>query len=187
VEQGKPGLAEQYARRALETLRATEDTYALGRAHQLLALVCLDSGKPAEALELLEEGWPLIAAVGTPVELAEYRVEEACALAALGERERAASLAMDAAARLGDTLAVDAGRAYALVADVYAGLGEVARARELYELAIERLEAWGPSRYLLDAYRQLAQLLEAEGHPDEALELLKRALGVQDRTGRPLT
>ena len=187
LEQGKPGLAEQYARRALETLRATEDTHALGRAHQLLALVCLDSGKAGEALELLEEGWPLIAATGTPVELAEYRVEEARALAALGESERAASLAMEAAARLGDALAVDAGRAYALIADVYAGLGDSARARELYELAIERLEEWGPSRYLVDAYRRLAQLLEAQGQADDALDLLKRALGVQDRAGKPLT
>jgi tetratricopeptide (TPR) repeat protein len=186
LEQGKATTAERYARGALETLRATEDTYALGLAHQLLALVYLEVGRPGEALELLEEAWPLIAASATPVELAEYRVEEARALAALGERERAAALAMAATAGLKGALAVDAGRSYVLLAGIFTELGEPDRARELYELGIERLEEWGPSRYLVDAYGQLARLLEDAGHTDEALDVLKRALRVQQRTGKPI-
>jgi tetratricopeptide (TPR) repeat protein len=185
-EQGKVSLSERYARGALETLRVTEDTYHLGLAHQALAFVYLESGRAEEALELLEEGWPLLAAAATPVELAEYRIEEARALAALGEKERAASIAMQVTATLSDTSALDAGRAYVLLAGIFADLNEPERARELYELGIERLEQWGPSRYLVDGYRQLAQLLESEGHADEALELLKRALGVQERAGKQL-
>jgi tetratricopeptide (TPR) repeat protein len=186
LEQGKTELAEGYARSALETLRATEDTYALGHAHQLLAIIYLDSGRAEAALELLQAGWPMVSTSATPVELAEYRVEEARALAALGEKERAASLAMDLAARLNDTVAVDAGRAYILIADVFAELGETARAVELYELGIERLEEWGPTRYLVDAYKRLARLLEETGRADEALAALKLALGVQERAGKPI-
>ena len=186
LEQGRPDLAERHAQAALETLRATEDTYRLGLAHQLLAHVYLDSGRAADALELLEAGWPLVAAAATPLELAEYRIEEARALAMLGEKNRAAALAMEMTSRLDGTLAVDAGRAYVLLAGIFADLGEPERARELYELGIERLEERGPTRYLVDAYKQLAQLLEQRGHADEALELLKRALGVQDHAGRPL-
>ncbi len=187
LEQGKTELAESYAQSALETLRATEDTYALGHAHQLLAMIYLDSARPEAALELLQAGWPLVSASATPVELAQYRVEEARALAALGEKERAAALAMDLTALLNDTLVADAGRAYTLIADVLAELGETARAVELYELGIERLEEWGPTRYLVDAYKRLARVLEESGRADEALATLKQALGVQERTGKPLT
>ena len=36
-----------------------------------------------------------------------------------------------------------------------------------------------PSRYLLEVYSRLAQLLEAEGEKDEALEVLKKAVAVR--------
>jgi tetratricopeptide (TPR) repeat protein len=186
IEQGNSVGAERYARSALETLRATEDTYAIGYAHQLLARVYLDSGRPGEAAELLREGRPLLAASATSIELAHYEIEEARALAALGETEQAASLAMDVSGRLGDAKPLDAGRTFVLLADLFVELGERERARELYELGVERLELQPASRYLVDAYKRLGQLLETEGRAEEALEMLKRALGVQERAGKPL-
>ena len=77
----------------------------------------------------------------------------------------------------------DAGRAYALLAGVHESLGDAARARELYELAAELLERT-PSRYLVDVLSKLAALLEAEGRQDEALEVLKRAVGVRAASSR---
>ncbi len=53
--QGDPHTAARYARRALDTLETTEHTVYAARAHQLLAHVELDRGRPEQALELLEE------------------------------------------------------------------------------------------------------------------------------------
>ena len=44
-----------------------------------------------------------------------------------------------------------------------------------------------PSRYLLEAYQRLAQLLEEEGRPEAALEVLKQAVHIQTEIGRSLT
>ena len=185
LEQGDPDVAARYAREALQTLKATEDTYFLGLAHQLLAYAHLDAGRARDALDLLEEGWLLVSGAATPLELAHCEIERPRALAALGEKEEAAALAIDVTERLGDAHPADAGRAYMLVAQIFEELGDGGRARGLYERAIEKLGDT-PTRYLVDAYRGLASLLEQEGRSGEALELLKRALAVQERGGRAL-
>jgi tetratricopeptide (TPR) repeat protein len=179
LEQNQPEVAIPYARRALEIIRLTEDSTRLARAHQLMAQIELDRGNPQEALQLLEEGWPLIAQSGNAVEQAHFRIEEARALAALGQKEEAAALAMELTGRLGDALPEDAGRAYTLLGDIFSELGDTARAQELYELAVERLERNYPTRYLVDAYTKLGELLEATGRSDEAFALMRKALEIQ--------
>ena len=186
IEQGQSEAAEVYAQKALDTLRATEDSYAIALAMQALAHVYLDLDRAHEALELLREGWPLISASATPLEVAQYRIEEARALARLGQSEEAAALAMRVTSDLRETHSGDAGRAYALLAEIFADLGEPARAREVLELAVELLEQRGPTRYLVSAYKRLAGLLKEQGERDEALEVLERALDVQERAGRAL-
>jgi tetratricopeptide (TPR) repeat protein len=184
LEQGEPEQAVRYARDALQTLKTTEDTYFLGLTHQLLAHAYLDAGRGDDALELLEEGWPLVSAAATPIELAHYDIEKARALAATGEKDKAGALAMDVTRRLGDAQPVDIGRVYVLLGEIFADVGEPARAREFYELAVELLEEQPPSRYLVEAYRNLAGLHEREGRSDEAVALLKRALAVQELATR---
>jgi tetratricopeptide (TPR) repeat protein len=185
-EQGRHEAAEGYARKTLETLRATEDEYAIAHVLQMLAHINIDLGRPGDALELLREGRPKIDAVGTHLEIAQYRLEEARALAALGEHEEAASLAMELSQKLGDTHPLDAGRAYLVLAQTLAAGGDGARAAEVYELAIELLERRPASRHVVTAYKQFAALLKEQGQPDRALELLERALGVQEQVGRRL-
>jgi tetratricopeptide (TPR) repeat protein len=187
LEQGQSELAARYAQKTLEILRATEDTYALAHILQTLAQIYLDLDRAPEALELLREGGELIDAVGTPLDVARFRIEEARALAALGERTAAATLAMDAGNALRDIDAVDAGRAYALLGGIYDDLGDIHRAQELLELAVEQLEQQTPNRYLVQAYKRLAEVLKAKGDTEAALAVLERALGVQERVGRPLT
>src|SRR5205085_8730537 len=75
LEQGQSELAERYARQTLETLRATEDAYAIGHILQTLAQICLDLARPEEALELLREAWHAISTSGTPLEVAQYRLD----------------------------------------------------------------------------------------------------------------
>ena len=85
------------------------------------------------------------------------------ALAALDERERAASLAMEITGTLREARPNDVGRAYVLLGGIFADLDQPERARELYELRIDILEQQALSRYLVSAYRRLSTLLEDAG------------------------
>jgi tetratricopeptide (TPR) repeat protein len=179
AERDESEIAARYARRALEVLRATEDTYRIARAHQLLAHIELDRGQPEEALRVLQEGWPLLEHTGNPLERAQYRLEEARALAKLGEKEDAAALAMQISGVIASAHPEDAARSYTVLAGVYEDLGDSSRARELYELAAEILRPRNPSRYLIHVFARLADLAESEGRKDEAFEYLKKAVGMQ--------
>src|SRR5919201_751246 len=123
----------------MEIVRFTEDTARFARAHQLLAQIELERDRPDEALALLEEGWPLLASTGNPVERAHYRIEEARVLARLGRKEEAAALAMQVTGVLANARPEDAARAYTLTGDVFADLGERERMLEPYALAVEVL------------------------------------------------
>jgi tetratricopeptide (TPR) repeat protein len=181
--QKNSAAAARYARRALELLELTEHTYYAARAHMLLAHIELDREHPAEALELIRQGIAMLADSGTKIDQALFRLEEARALLQLGERDEAAAIAMESAGVLADASPFEAGRGYTVVADVYRELGDTAKARELYELAAEVL-APASSRYVLEVYQKLAELLEAEGRKDEALEVLKKAVSVQAEPSR---
>jgi tetratricopeptide (TPR) repeat protein len=179
AERNDHETAARYALRALEVLRMTEDTHRTARAYQLLAHIEIDRGRAEEALELLQEGWPILERTGNPLERAHFRIEEARALARLGRGEAAAALAMELTGQLGDALPEDAGRAYGLLGDIFADLGDSARAQELYELAAELLERHNPTRYVVEVYTKLADLLEAQGQKEAAFDLMKKALGAQ--------
>ncbi len=171
---GESELAARYARLALDVLEQTEHVTYAARAHQLLAHIEIDRGRAEQALDLLESGYPLIVASGNKFEKAIFELERARALARLGRQEEAAAAAMQTTSTLAEASPVDAGRAYALVAEVYEELGDAARARELYELAAEILSA--TDRYRVHVLSRLAALLEAQGRTEAALALLKQAL-----------
>jgi tetratricopeptide (TPR) repeat protein len=61
---------------------------------------------------------------------------------------------------------------------VFARLGERVRALELYERAAELATDRHPD-FVREVYSKMAELLEEEGRKDEALALLKRAVGLQ--------
>lgn len=181
---GQHDAAARYGRRTLELLELTEDTRRFAFAHQLLAFIELERGRPREALELLERGRGLLGGGAGAIEQAQFRLEEARALAALGEPERARTEAMAVAGLLADGDPHDAGRSYAVLADIFVDLGEAARAQELYELAAELLENES-NPYLPEVYEKLGRLLEREGQTQEALDYLKRALAARQGTAVP--
>ena len=174
--------AARYARKALELLELTEHTQYAARAHHLLASVELDRGNAAEAVALLNRGLPLIEASGNRLEIALFQLERARALAKLGHAEEAEALATESTAMLSEIDSEDAGRGFALIGEIYEALGDASRAQAFYEQAIDRLEAQR-DRYLVDVCRRLAALHEAEGRPDEALAVLKKAMSAQSRGG----
>jgi len=178
-ERNDPETAARYARRALELLLLTEDTLRIARAHQLLAYIELSRDNAQEALDLLEEGWPLLEGSANTLERAQYRLEEARALARLGRSEEAAALAMQLSGLIADAHPEDAARSYSVLAGVFEDLGDRGRAKELYELAAELLEPRKPNRFLVDVYSRLADIAESEGRKEEAYELMKQAVGMQ--------
>jgi tetratricopeptide (TPR) repeat protein len=182
LSQGEPDRAAEYARLALATLRASEQTLEAARVLQLLAFIENDRGNPAAALELVNEGEPIVAAAGQTADAAMFSVERARALAALGEGDDAVRLLLGVVPRLTAAAPKDAARAYSAVADVYRQQGDIARALELYELAIEQAPI--PDRHVVAALTAMAEIHEEQGNGDMALELLKRALAV--RAGAPV-
>jgi tetratricopeptide (TPR) repeat protein len=179
AERSDQDTAADYARRALEILLLTEDTYRTARGHQLLAHIELDRGNADEALILLERGWPLLERSGNKLERAQYRLEEARALAMLDRSEEAAALAMQVSGLISDAAPEDAARSYTVLGSVYEELGESSRAREVYELAAELLEPRNPNRFLIEVYAKLADLAEAEGRKEEAYDYMKMAVRQQ--------
>jgi tetratricopeptide (TPR) repeat protein len=180
-EQGRTEVALRHARRVHELLQPTDEKQFLAVTFEMLASLTNDLGRPDEALDLLRQGWPLLLATATPLQVAHCRIEEARALAALGEHEGAAAVAMRVAAQLDGTHPGDAGRAYVLLGEIFDKLGDVIRSRQLYETGIALLSKQGPSRYLAEAYRRLGELFEAEYRTEDALAVLKRAVSVQAR------
>lgn len=180
--QGEATDAARYARKALELLELTEHTTYAARAHQLLAHVELDRGNAVEALEVLDQGLPLVREGGNRVDEALFQLERARALVRLDRGEDAVQLAQETVFLLKDASPGDAGRGHMVVAEVYEQLGDRAGAIDTYERAAELL-SYSPNRYLLEAYAKLADLLEADGRKDEALEVLKKAVAAQARAG----
>jgi tetratricopeptide (TPR) repeat protein len=181
LSQGEPDRAAEYARLALATLRASEQTLEAARVLQLLAFIENDRGNPTAALELVEEGEPIVAAAGQTTDAAMFTIERARALSALGETDEAAELLLGIVPRLNAAAPKDAARAYSAVADIYRKQGDTARALELYELAVEQAPV--PDRHVVAALTAMAEIHEEQGNGDLALELLKRALAV--RSGVP--
>jgi tetratricopeptide (TPR) repeat protein len=179
VDQGDAEGASRYAYQALAALELTEDLHYTGLAHELVAHIEIERGDPEKALAHLQEGWPLLERTGTPIERAHFRVEEARALARIGERERAALIAAEVTTLLADGDPNDVGRLYAVLAEVAADLGDAGHARELYERSAGYLERNTPNRYLIDVYARLADLLEESGRKEEAYAYMKKAVRMQ--------
>lgn len=180
---GNHDIAARYARRTVELLELTEDTQYLARAHQLLGFIELERKRPTEALELLRHGRSLLADTTDAILQAQFRLEEARALAALGRTDEAMAEANAVSGLLAEADPHDAGRSYALLARMLAEVGDVARAQEIYELAAELLENTS-NPYVAEVYEELGKLVESDGRKDEALEYFKRALGARQTAPR---
>lgn len=179
--QGDSNRAAEYAHLALATLKASEQTLEAARALLLLAYIENERGNPHAALELVDEGEPVVvsSAGRETTDVAMFTIERARALAALGAREEAAELLLGIAPQLSTAAPRDAARAYSAVADICKEQGDVARALELYELAVEQAPV--ANKYVAAALAAMAEIYEERGDTQKALELLKQALAA--RTG----
>jgi tetratricopeptide (TPR) repeat protein len=175
--EGNPDLAARYAELTYTTLQDTEHTVQAARALTLLAHIENDRDNAQAALELVEEGAPVIAAAGSQVDRAMSALERARALEALGESEEAASVALGSVAAFAEVSPITAARGYAAAANFFRSRGEDAKALELYELAADQFPA--PDRHLADVLTAMAEIQEEQGNTAEALSLLKAAVAAR--------
>jgi tetratricopeptide (TPR) repeat protein len=176
VARGAWDAASRDAARTLALLELSENQHGLARAHHLLAYIEIERGHPEEALELLERALPLVRRAGDRFDLAQFRLEEARALAQLGRADEARTIAEEVQRELARTSSRERGRAIGVIAEILADTGDRVAAIELYESSIKEMAG---SPFAVDVHRKLAELLEAEGRQAEALEVLKRAVALQ--------
>lgn len=176
--QGDPDRAAEYAQLALATLKASEQTLEAARALLLLAYIENERGNHHAALELIDEGEPVVVSSGAreTTDAAMFTIERARALAALGAGEEAAALLLGIAPQLSAAAPRDAARAYSKVADIFKEQGDTARALELYELAVEQAPTAGNAAGALSS---MSEIYEERGETEKALELLKQALAAR--------
>jgi tetratricopeptide (TPR) repeat protein len=179
-QQGDVEGAVRHAYQALAALEMTEDLHYTAVAHLLIAQVELERGNAEEALTHLAEGQPIIERTGSRVDKAGFLVELARAHAKLGDGDEVGELAAQVNDLLSDGEPKEMiGQIHAALGDVAADAGDRAGAIAQYESAIGFLEAKAPDRHLVDVYAKLADILEADGRPDEAYAYMKRAVGTQ--------
>jgi tetratricopeptide (TPR) repeat protein len=173
--QGDHDGAAEYARLALATLKASEQTLEAARALLLLAYIENERGNPHAALELIDEGEPVVVASAAreTTDAAMFTIERARALAALGSGEEAAELLLGVTPHLAAAAPRDAARAYSKVADIFKERGDIDGALELYELAVE--QAPTADKQVAEALSSMAEIYEERGDTQKALELLKQA------------
>ena len=172
---GNNDLAARYAQQALTLIRATEhDAYA-ARAHQLLAYIELERGRPEHALALLDEALAMLHDQDETL-TANVNLERARALAELGRDDEAREVASELVRKVEGLSPVDSARALSILADVVARTGEPDRALALYESATQSLEGHENEAMLVDLYRRWSDLLAQMGKTEEALVIARRAI-----------
>ncbi len=182
MHQGRLDVAARYLHKAIGFFEANEHVGFAGLGYQMLARIENDRGNFPEALQAVEHGEPLATREGSRYNLALFEMERARSLAGLGEHEQAAAVAHAAAALLEDANPAAAGYAYSVIANVFRQLGDTVRAREVFELAADRLNPDSP--YQADINTALGELWEAEGNTAEAMAAYKRAARAQARAQR---
>jgi tetratricopeptide (TPR) repeat protein len=170
-----PRLGARYIRKALDILERTENDGYVAMAYHLLALAEVGVGNPGAALEHVDRGRELLGSSIMPRESAMFAIEETRAFLALNRVQEAAKAASVALGQITALDPQDKGRAYVLLGEVFHRSGDLERAIELLELAVELLEESGKP-FVLDAAGKLADALEEAGRSKDALSVLRRAV-----------
>lgn len=179
VQRGESLLAARYARRALDILEGAQANAYVAMAYHLLAFAEIETGNGEGALGLLADGRELFGPDMTERDDAKFALEEARALLSLRRKRQAARAAARALQLLDAIDPGDRGRAYVALGDVFAGVGDRNKSRDLYEKGFELLTEQGKP-YAVAAARRLAEILSAEGDSARALAVLMEATAVAD-------
>jgi tetratricopeptide (TPR) repeat protein len=173
--QGEVDHAQEYARLADAVLKASERAREAAHALLLLARFENDQRNAGRALELLDKGKAAAAEGQGSAGAAYFAIERARALDMLGNWEEARSLLLVAMPLLDELAPAESAPGYMATAELLRSHGESARALELYDLVNES----APNRHAADALAAMAEIYEALGETQMAVDLVKRALAAQ--------
>jgi tetratricopeptide (TPR) repeat protein len=182
AEEGRLTIAEEYTRRVLRRLDASEHAGLVGQTHLLLAGVLLDQGRVDDAVPHIDRSAELLDGAA-PVELVRVSLERARVALARGDHAAAAGFAREALDRTESTEPGHAGTAYGVLARVELAEGDLDDARFLCRQAIEQMTGRAPPHYIAEAYETLAAVEEAAGDLPAALAALRARPGLSVRLG----
>jgi tetratricopeptide (TPR) repeat protein len=180
---GQPGIALEYARRAIALLEASEDTLQLGRAHLLAAGIMNMQGEASRATPHLELAERLLGRRADAGDLASLRAEQAKTFAYVGDADAAIAHAQEALDLLGDDDPAEQGGVWTALARGLELKGETASAEEAFRRGMELLSGQGRWREAEQAARSWSRVLADAGRKDDAAELDERAEEFAARAG----
>ncbi|HST25625.1 MAG TPA: tetratricopeptide repeat protein [Gaiellaceae bacterium] len=175
--QNNPVGAERYARLALAATELTEHLRYSAAVYQMLALLKNDQNDPEAALELLDQGTPLMDEGGNAFQQGLFLTERARALVGLGRLDEAEECSREALERFVGASPGDAARVLAILAEIRLARGDLEGAIEAYREAAEAAPVG--ARYKVESYSRLADLLRSADRTDEALDVLTAAVALQ--------
>lgn len=167
---------------ALSESVAAGDHAAAGRARVALAQLALEDGRNQEVVELLEEaiaGEPFL-----PVERFDVYAHLGRAYARIGRPEKAAELyerCLDGVEVAGGDAALEA-RYATLLSYALSDMGDLARAEEVVQRALERVEETSDPYMRVRVYWSLGRLAHAEGRESVALGNVRKAIALLQAT-----
>ena len=176
---GEHAHAVGVLRQALDLAADRRDEPAEARIRILLASALVESGDLPAARELLGRSTAEAADLADPFRQARHYWSQSRLRSVEQDAESSARYARLALASVELVDNVEyAARAHRLLAYIELEGGNADAALEQYGRAAELVSDRDPE-LLRDVYGRMAELLEAGGRKDEALELLKRAVGLQ--------
>ena len=173
--EGRAAVGLANVRKAIALLQATDDTLHLARAHILAANIALTRDDAGTASPHLDDAERLLGSAPTAEDATEVKRGRSRIAALTGDAERAAALARETIALIGDETPADKGRAYAALGDALALGGRTDEADEAYSRAVTLLEEQSRWRDATATCRAWARMLRQVGREDQAMDVLDRA------------
>ncbi len=178
--------AQEYLRHAINGFREAGDVRRLGKALNNAGNLYRKTRNLEPARRCLEEALPILESVGSAYEIAMARMSFGGMLAELGD------------IAIGISIYRDALRSFEMLGDrrglieAWNGLGKLHQAsvsyqeaHECHRRALEIAEAIGAAHEQIVAYRGLAIAEFSAGHQETAIEHLRIAIALADRTNEP--
>jgi tetratricopeptide (TPR) repeat protein len=180
--------ARGHADRALALYAEMDATRAVGLLRVVSAGLRLNQREPdvEAALPDLSRALEDLAEVGTRLDLAYVRTEQARAYLQSGDVERAGEAAELALQDLSTGDRLETGRTLVVLGHVAAAQGQPDEAVARYREAATALEAAGAPRQAGTAWRELGEAYIELGRSDDAIEALRRASDLAGATYNPL-
>jgi tetratricopeptide (TPR) repeat protein len=184
--------AHQFVDRARAIYAESENQRAIALLKLVSGWLMLQDPEPQldAAERIIRSALEELPLVGTQVDIAYGEVELARCLMFAGDADQAIQLAETALGRLSGGANLQGARARLTLGQARILTGEREAAMEMFSSAAEELLSLGAAKQAAAAWRELAEVLNSLGRPDEAIDAYRRATdaaGVSLPSTQPVT